>query len=69
MKKTEIICDACGRDLTDAGAMPTYRLALFPEAVPNSGGVICSVAVAPAISRPHHFCDLTCLDAWRAHSR
>lgn len=65
MKTVEIKCDGCGIDLTDAGAMPIYRLVLSAEAVANSGNVLYSVAVQPDIKRHHHFCGLTCLDLWR----
>jgi hypothetical protein len=68
-KIVEIKCDACGGDLTDAGAMPTYRLALSPEAVANSGNIRYSVAVCPPIDHTHHFCNLCCLDLWRDRAR
>lgn len=45
MKTVEIKCDACGEDLADAGAMPTYRLELSPQAVPNSGSIIYSMLI------------------------
>lgn len=69
MKTVEIKCDGCGGDLTDAGAMPTYRLELAPQAVANSGNIIYSVAVQPDINRSYHFCGLACLDHWRGRER
>lgn len=65
MKETAVTCDACGGQLSDAGAMPTYALVLSSFAVPNSGNIVFSVAVQPHISRDRHFCDLGCLDDWR----
>lgn len=69
MKIVQIKCDACDRDLTDAGAMPTYRLELAPAAVRNSGGIMYGVAVYPPIDRAYHFCGLSCLDLWRDRER
>lgn len=69
MKTIEVKCDHCGGDLTDAGPRPTYRLALSPEAVPNSGDFLYALHVTPPIARPHHFCGLDCLDLWRDRER
>ena len=44
-RTVETKCDACGQQLSDAGAMPTYALALNPFSVPNSGSGIYAVAV------------------------
>lgn len=68
MKTIEIKCDACEADLTDAGSMPTYRLQLGAEAVPNSGSIICSVAVRPDLERQYHFCGIPCLGKWMSNA-
>ena len=64
MKTVTILCDNCNADLNDAGAMPTYRLCLKSEAVPNSGGIMYSVMVYPLIAHDMYFCGLGCLNQW-----
>lgn len=64
--KTTVTCDHCGADLSDAGAMPTFRLSLASEAIPNSGGMLYAVHVDPILRRPAHFCHERCLTRWLA---
>lgn len=52
MKRETFICDGCGGDLT----ANTKRLELA-DTLPEAG-------LYPAIDRPHHFCDIACLDHW-----
>lgn len=64
MRVITVICDHCGADLSDAGPMPSYRIALASEAIPNSGPAMFDVAVGPQIPEPMHFCKMACLTGW-----
>lgn len=61
--KVEVICDGCGKDLTQVGKMPTYRLHLTSESIPTSGAIY-AVIVTPPIKADKHFCGLDCLLTW-----
>ena len=63
-RETTTTCDACGQQLSDAGAMPTYAMALSPFSVPNSGGVVFGVAVLPPIRDSVYVCSIGCLWKW-----
>lgn len=60
-KKTTITCDHCGKDLSDAGAMPSFRLHLTAERVANSGAFQYAVHVTPPLLGEAHFCGFPCL--------
>lgn len=65
MQTIEIKCDQCGADLSDAGAMPSYRLHLHPEPIPNSGNEMYAVMVFPPMDgKSAHFCGIRCLKTW-----
>jgi hypothetical protein len=67
MKKVEITCDGCGRDLTTTSNSVDYRLVLASESKPGYGsGFYTDMMVYPPVDRAHHFCDLACLDHWRS---
>lgn len=69
MKKTEITCDACGADLYDSGPQPMYRLTLASESVGSSSSFRYGTVAHADVKRPHHFCDLKCLDHWRSREK
>lgn len=71
-----VFCDGCEADisgtswsheeyvvLTTASKVPWYTL----EARNQYGGVMYPEARGSALGRDYHFCNLTCLDAWRGH--
>lgn len=67
MKKIEITCDGCSRDLTSRTNSVDYRLVLAAESKPGYGaGAYTDVAIWPPVDRDYHFCGLACLDHWRA---
>jgi hypothetical protein len=67
-KITRVTCDGCGVDLTTRTNSVDYRLVLTSESKPGSGpGFYTSVMIYPPVDRTYYFCDLGCLDHWRAH--
>lgn len=60
-KTVTVVCDYCAKDLSDAGAMPTFRLCLNAERVPNSGNTMFAVHVTPPLLGEAHFCGFPCL--------
>lgn len=64
MKKIEITCDACGKDLTETGNCVDYRLALINENIQSVGGFVTSAMRYPAIKHNAHFCGMKCLKQW-----
>lgn len=64
MKAVTITCDGCGKDITETGAMPAFRLHLSAEHVPSTTKVGYLVLVYPPIREDHYFCDLYCLRKW-----
>ena len=64
MKTVKIECDNCDEDLNDAGAMPSFRLRLTSESIPNSGGMVYSILTYPPIEHDLYFCGLGCLNHW-----
>lgn len=64
MERVEVNCDHCMKSLADAGSMPTYRICLSSEKVPNSGPYMNAVHVTPPIQQDHHFCNMYCLSEW-----
>lgn len=59
-----ITCEHCGKDITNTGKMPAFRLKLSAEALPSTSGVILTVLVSPPIDGERYFCGLSCLCAW-----
>lgn len=64
MLNAQIICDACGKDLTSSAGVPKYRLHLTAESMSITGSSICSIFVQPCIDQDKHFCGLDCLERW-----
>jgi hypothetical protein len=56
MKTERVTCDGCGADLKHPR---WYWLSLHPEGIRGHG----------AITRDHHFCDLSCIDQWRGREQ
>lgn len=70
MKTTKIICDGCGSDVKTTRNIEDYRLSLIVERKSGYGtGVYTAMYAYPAIKHDCHFCDLDCLDLWRAREK
>jgi hypothetical protein len=66
-KIVKVTCDGCGHDLTTRSNCVDYRLVLSSESKPGYGtGVYTAMALSPPVDRSYYFCDLECLDYWRA---
>lgn len=63
-----ITCDNCEKDITKTGAMPTFRLKLSSEALPQEGGITFAVVVYPLLDGDKYFCDRICLVEWLEQS-
>lgn len=59
-----VVCDRCGRDLTETGNCEGYRIVLMSEPIPSGGGAVTLMAVYPQIARPLHFCSVECLKSF-----
>jgi hypothetical protein len=66
-KNVSIICDGCGKDITETGAMPAFRLRLSSEPLPSNSNVIFGVLVYSEIKEDKYFCGLNCLQLWVSH--
>lgn len=66
MKETKITCDDCGKDLTETGGMPAFRLTLSSEPIPHNTSIVLAILVYPEVKRNRHFCNLACLRNWLA---
>lgn len=65
MRTEKVVCDDCGEDLSTTTNSVDYRLLLKSESKPGYGsGFYTDMLITPAIDRPHHFCDLSCLRRW-----
>ena len=71
--KPQYFCDGCHKDITTTSNSEDWRLVLtsqpkmlWYEAEGLRGGVVTDVAMRRPIDRSHHFCNLKCLDVWRA---
>ena len=54
MKKTTIICNACGKDITDSA----WRIVLFEDGNANAANLLY------VIREDKHFCNMACLRKW-----
>ena len=61
MKTVEVLCDGCGKDITDTREMPSYRIGVYCEKLPHTSNIVLGVMVSPPLNREHHFCGLSCL--------
>ena len=66
MKKIEIRCDFCDKDLTTTDNCIAYRLALINERIPSysDSGVVTSMALYPHLKHDCYFCRWGCLTKW-----
>jgi hypothetical protein len=66
MKKVEITCDNCGKDLRHTNFEDEFRLVLScePKSHPGDGATTYATGFEPDINRQHHFCDMRCLGDW-----
>jgi hypothetical protein len=64
MKKVEVTCDQCGRDLTTTGNCEDFRIVLANESIPSWGGAVTSMAIYPPLEGTAHFCGVLCLGKW-----
>lgn len=63
---TQILCDACGEDLTYTGNSMDYNLLLASQSKAHYPGsyVVTDMAIPNPMPKAKHFCDLRCLKAW-----
>lgn len=68
-KKTEIICDGCGKDITRTTNCEGYLLCLDNRSMPTVGGLVTSMGAYPVLERDYYVCSLNCLldvvEPWR----
>jgi hypothetical protein len=64
MKKIQVFCDGCKRDITTTGNSIDYRLVLKSEIIPSGGGSVTDMLLYPIIEEDVHFCGLNCLKIW-----
>jgi hypothetical protein len=69
MKKCEITCDSCKRNISFTGNSIDYRLALINEKIPSRGGAVSDMYMLPLIEDNAHFCGLGCLKKWINNDR
>ena len=69
----QVICDACGKDLTYTGNCEDYYLVVSSASKEpwyrregKRGGFVTSMGKYPPVDREHDFCGLDCLDLWRS---
>lgn len=64
MRKSEVVCDQCGKDLSKTGNCIGWRLMLDVEKIPSKDGPVTLLHVEPMLDHEHHFCHLVCLARW-----
>ncbi len=64
MKKEEVTCDVCQRDLTTTTNCEGWRMLLTCEAIPPRGNTVTLMHVAPQLDRSYHFCGFKCFKEW-----
>jgi hypothetical protein len=65
-RTTEITCDGCATDITYTRNCEDYYLVVTHGSKQSRGIVLTLVAKQPPVDRDYYFCDLKCLDHWRA---
>lgn len=68
---SQVVCDACGNDLTYTGNSEDYYLVLSSASkLPwylregERGGFVTDMAIAPPMAKTGHFCGHKCLEDW-----
>ncbi|NGX57232.1 MAG: hypothetical protein K940chlam3_00118 [Chlamydiae bacterium] len=64
MRKVEIICDSCGKDLSESDNSIDWRIALTNERIPSCGGFVTDMYICPGLKKNCHFCGLGCMRKW-----
>lgn len=64
MKKSEITCDQCERDILTTGMQGSYYVRITSEQRPYRGGAVAAIIHYPAFKQDHHFCNFDCLAAF-----
>ena len=64
MKKTEVRCDSCDRDLTYTGNCEDYCISLSNESIRSKDGVVTLMVMEPPLKSNAHFCGVGCLKTW-----
>jgi len=64
MRKVEVTCDNCQRQLSDTGSMPAFRVVLKSEQIPSSSPYRNAVHIEPQVRDEQHFCGIDCLYSW-----
>lgn len=61
--RCEVLCDQCGKDLTDTGNSEDYRIKVSVDGIPTRLGIgfVTDMAVGRPLARTYYFCDLRCL--------
>ena len=68
-KKINITCDFCGKDISETGKMPEFRLHLLAESIPSQSMSTYAVLVRPPIDSDKYFCGLNCLTGWSKYAQ
>lgn len=71
-KKSPVICDGCGKNISATGNAVDYRLELSIKQLPpwyvlegETGGVVTAMMIYPEIKETKHFCNnLGCVKRW-----
>lgn len=61
MKKVEIFCDNCERDITYTGNSVDWRVSLVNERIPPNDGCVTDMHIYPILDEDMHFCSHMCL--------
>lgn len=64
MKTNNVLCDACGADITSTFNNVDYRLELRVERLPLRGDSCTDMYIVPPLDRDYHFCSKSCLTKW-----
>jgi len=60
-KQTTVICDSCGKDITNTDKMPKYRIIVRSEPLPHVGDIVYAVPNINPIPKPLYFCSVDCM--------
>lgn len=61
MKKEEIHCDYCKRDLTSTGNSVDYAIQVKNRRLPSYGGTVTDMMIYPPFEHDLDFCGVGCL--------
>lgn len=64
MEQRKVICDSCGRDLTECKELQSYSLRLINRMIPMTSSICITVETYPILEENLDFCGLVCLKKW-----